>query len=106
MTIGTGWSVRAVLLAATVTVAGLGGAAWAQTAPEKGASEQVNVPANALSVGEIESRLSAQGIRKPRPWAATLKNFTANVRYSITGRGTFELSRTSISTISPYLTLC
>jgi hypothetical protein len=63
MTIGTGWSVRAVLLAATVTVAGLGGAAWAQTAPEKGASEQVNVPANALSVGEIESRLSAQGIK-------------------------------------------
>ena len=60
MTIGTGSSgARAVLLATAVTLAGIGGAAaWAQNAPEK----VVNVPANVLSVGEIESRLTAQGI--------------------------------------------
>jgi hypothetical protein len=64
MTIGTGSSVRALLLATTITLAGLGGAASAQTAPEKSASpEVVNVPANVLGVGEIESRLSAQGIK-------------------------------------------
>jgi hypothetical protein len=52
---------RNVLLAAVVAVAGIGGAAaWAQTAaPEK----VVSVPANVLSVGEIESRLTAQGIK-------------------------------------------
>ena len=61
MTIGTGSSgARAVLLATAVTLAGIGGAAaWAQNAPEK----VVNVPANVLSVGEIESRLTAQGIK-------------------------------------------
>jgi hypothetical protein len=51
---------RNVMLASMVAVAGIGGAAaWAQTAPEK----VVSVPANVLSVGEIESRLSAQGIK-------------------------------------------
>ncbi|MDY6948729.1 MAG: PepSY domain-containing protein [Pseudomonadota bacterium] len=51
---------RNVLLAAVVAAAGVGGAAaWAQNAPEK----VVSVPANVLSVGEIESRLTAQGIK-------------------------------------------
>lgn len=61
MTIGTASSgVRAVLLATAVTLAGVGGATvWAQNAPEK----VVNVPANVLSVGEIEARLGAQGIK-------------------------------------------
>lgn len=60
MTIGTGSSMRTALLATMVAVAGIGGAAaWAQTAPEK----VVNVPTNVLSVGEIESRLTAQGIK-------------------------------------------
>lgn len=61
MTIGTGSNgVRALLVATAVTLAGVGGAAaWAQNAPEK----VVNVPANVLSVGEIESRLTAQGIK-------------------------------------------
>lgn len=61
MTIGTGSSgVRAVLFATVATLAGVGGAAaWAQNAPEK----VVNVPANVLSVGDIESRLTAQGIK-------------------------------------------
>jgi hypothetical protein len=59
MTIGTS-GVRALMLAAVVTLTGVAGAsAWAQTAPEP----VVKVPANALSVGEIESRLSAQGIK-------------------------------------------
>ena len=61
MTIGTGSNgVRAVLVVTAVTLAGVGGAAaWAQNAPEK----VVSVPANVLSVGEIESRLTAQGIK-------------------------------------------
>lgn len=61
MTIGTSsTSVRAILVATAVTLAGVGGAtAWAQNAPEK----VVNVPANVLSVGEVESRLTAQGIK-------------------------------------------
>lgn len=60
MTIGTSGA-RAVMLAAVVTLAGVAGAsAWAQNAPSEPA---VKVPANALSVGEIESRLSAQGIK-------------------------------------------
>lgn len=61
MTIGTRSSgMRAVLFAAVVTLAGVAGAAaYAQNAPEK----VVNVPANALSAGEIESRLTAQGIK-------------------------------------------
>lgn len=61
MTIGTN-GVRASILAAVVTltgVAGVAGVAWAQNAPEP----VVKVPANALSVSEIESRLSAQGIK-------------------------------------------
>jgi hypothetical protein len=59
MTIGTS-SVRALMLASVVTLAGAAGAsAWAQNAPEP----VVKVPANVLSVGEIESRLSAQGIK-------------------------------------------
>lgn len=53
---------RNVLLAAVVAVAGVGGAAvWAQNAPES--TVTVPVPANVLSVGEIESRLTAQGIK-------------------------------------------
>lgn len=60
MTIGTSGT-RALLLAAVVTLAGVAGAsAWAQNAPEKAV---VNVPANVLSIGEIESRLTAQGIK-------------------------------------------
>lgn len=64
MTIGTGSGVRAVLLATAVTLAGVAGGVWAQNAPEKSAPEKlVNVPANVLSVGDIESRLGAQGIK-------------------------------------------
>lgn len=60
MTIATSGA-RAVLMATVVTLAGVAGAsAWAQSAPEKAA---VNVPANVLSIGEIESRLTAQGIK-------------------------------------------
>jgi hypothetical protein len=61
MTIRTGSSgLRTVLLATAVTVAGIGGAAaWAQNAP----APVVTVPANVLGVGEIESRLTAQGIK-------------------------------------------
>jgi hypothetical protein len=59
MTIGTS-GVRALMLATVVTLAGVAGAsAWAQNPPEFA----VQVPANALSVGEIESRLTAQGIK-------------------------------------------
>ena len=59
MTIATS-GVRAAMLAAVVTLAGVAGAAaWAQTASEP----VVKVPANALSVSEIESRLSAQGYK-------------------------------------------
>lgn len=51
---------RALLLATVVTLSAVAGAAaWADRAP----SNVVNVPANALSVGEIESRLTAQGIK-------------------------------------------
>lgn len=48
-------------LVGTIAVAGLGAVAWAQTAPV--ANPKVEVPANALSVGDIESRLSAQGLK-------------------------------------------
>ena len=59
MTIGTP-GVRAVMLAAVVALTGAAGAsAWAQNAPEP----VVKVPANALNIGEIENRLSAQGIK-------------------------------------------
>lgn len=45
-----------------MTIAGLvGGAVWAQTAPVGNA--KVVVPASALSVADIESRLTAQGIK-------------------------------------------
>lgn len=61
MTIGTRSSgVRAVLFATVATLTGVAGAAaYAQQAPE----QVVNVPANALSAGDIESRLAAQGIK-------------------------------------------
>lgn len=60
MTIGTN-GVRTLMLAAVVTLAGgAGAAAWAQNAQQE---PVVKVPANALSVGEIESRLTAQGIK-------------------------------------------
>lgn len=62
MTIQTLKGPRRVLLAAIVVAAGgIGAAAWAQTTPVEKAG--VTVPANALSVGEIESRLTAQGIK-------------------------------------------
>jgi multidrug efflux pump subunit AcrA (membrane-fusion protein) len=62
MTIATrSTGVRALVMATVVTLTGVAGAtAWSQTAPEK---SPVTVPANALSVGEIESRLTAQGIK-------------------------------------------
>jgi len=60
MTIATS-GVRALMMATVVALAGVAGAsAWAQTAPSTGV---VNVPANVLSIGEIESRLTAQGIK-------------------------------------------
>lgn len=56
MTIGTS-GVRTLILAAVVTLTGVAGAsASAQNAP-------VQVPANALSIAEIENRLTAQGIK-------------------------------------------
>jgi hypothetical protein len=61
MTIATN-GVRAAMMAAVVTLAGVAGAAaWAQT--QTAAEPVVKVPANALSAGEIESRLSAQGYK-------------------------------------------
>jgi len=55
-------SKRAVLLASIVAVAGgAGAAAWAQNVPVEKA--EVTIPANVLSVGEIEARLTAQGIK-------------------------------------------
>jgi hypothetical protein len=50
------------LLAAALIVGGSGAAVWAQTAAVE-ESAKVTIPANALSVGEIESRLTAQGIK-------------------------------------------
>jgi hypothetical protein len=62
MTIQTLKGPRRVLIAAIVVAAGgIGAAAWAQTAPVE--KTGVTVPANVLSVGEIESRLTAQGIK-------------------------------------------
>lgn len=53
---------RGLIVAAVIAVAGgAGAAAWAQTAQVE--SPGVTVPANVLSVGEIESRLAAQGIK-------------------------------------------
>lgn len=65
MTIGT-HAARKILVAAVVTLAGVAGvSAWAQTSPSSGgpAEKAVNVPANVLSIGEIENRLTAQGIK-------------------------------------------
>ena len=61
MTIGThSTGLRAVLFASVATLAAVAGAAaYAQNAQEK----VVDVPANALSAGDIESRLTAQGIK-------------------------------------------
>jgi hypothetical protein len=50
------------LLAAALIVSGSGAAVWAQTASVQ-ESAKVAIPANALSVGDIESRLTAQGIK-------------------------------------------
>lgn len=59
MTIGTSGA-RALVLASVVTFAGLAGAsAWA----DRASSGVVTVPANVLSVGDIETRLAAQGIK-------------------------------------------
>jgi hypothetical protein len=49
----------AALLVVALVAAGSGAAVWAQAAD----SAKVTVPANALSVGDIESRLTAQGIK-------------------------------------------
>ena len=82
MTIGTrSTGVRAVLFATVATLTGVAGAAaYAQQAPEK----VVNVPANALSVGEIESRLAAQGIKvkeiKVRDLLAEVEGYDAQGR--------------------------
>ncbi|GFE83827.1 hypothetical protein GCM10011487_58270 [Steroidobacter agaridevorans] len=80
MTIGTS-GVRAVMLATVVTLTGAAGAsAWAQNPPES----VVQVPANALSVGEIESRLTAQGIKvkeiKVRDLLAEVEGYDAQGR--------------------------
>lgn len=62
MTLKTTSSTRGLWLAAVVAVAGsAGAAAWAQTTPAE--KTGVTLPANLLSVGEIESRLTAQGIK-------------------------------------------
>ena len=50
-----------VLVTGVLAIAGIAATAWAQTAPVGNA--KVEVPAGALSVGDIESRLGAQGIR-------------------------------------------
>ncbi len=81
MTIGTSGT-RSILLATVVTLAGVAGAsAWAQNAPEKAA---VNVPAGVLSLGEIESRLSARGIKikeiEVRDLLAEVEGFDAQGR--------------------------
>ncbi|WP_129644415.1 PepSY domain-containing protein [Peristeroidobacter agariperforans] len=80
MTIGTS-GVRAVMLATVVTLtAAAGASAWAQNPPEFA----VQVPANALSVGEIESRLTAQGIKvkeiKVRDLLAEVEGYDAQGR--------------------------
>ncbi len=81
MTIGTSGA-RALLMATVVTLAGVVGAsAWAQTSSSTGV---VAVPANALSIGEIESRLSAQGIKvkeiKLRDLLAKVEGYDAQGR--------------------------
>lgn len=51
----------AALIASAMAIAGLATTAWADTAPVENA--KVAVPSNVLSVGDIESRLTAQGIK-------------------------------------------
>lgn len=73
--------VRAALFATVATIAGIGGAtAWAQNAPEP----VIKVPANVLSVSEIESRLAAQGIKvkeiKVRDLLAEVEGYDAQGR--------------------------
>lgn len=48
-------------VAGVLAIAALAATTWADTAPVWNA--KVEVPAGALSVGDIESRLSAQGIK-------------------------------------------
>ena len=50
------------LLVTALIVGGSGAAVWAQAVPVE-ESAKVNIPANVLSMGEIESRLAAQGIK-------------------------------------------
>ncbi|WP_116809242.1 PepSY domain-containing protein [Steroidobacter cummioxidans] len=81
MTIETN-GVRALMLAAVVAMMGVAGAsAWAQSsAPE----QVVKVPANALSIADIESRLGAQGIKvkeiKLRDLIAKVEGYDAQGR--------------------------
>lgn len=53
--------VAGALIAGVLTAAGLAATVWADTAPVWNA--KVEVPAGALSVSDIESRLSAQGFK-------------------------------------------
>ena len=82
MTMATGSTgVRGAVLAAVIALAGIGGAtAWAQNAAEK----VVKVPDNVLSAGEIESRLTAQGIKvkeiKIRDLLAKVEGYDAQGR--------------------------
>jgi hypothetical protein len=48
-------------IAGVLAIAGLAATAWADTAPVWNA--KVELPAGVLSVGDIESRLTAQGIK-------------------------------------------
>jgi hypothetical protein len=50
-----------MVAALTIAAASVGAAAWADT--NSVSTAKVTVPANALSVGEIESRLTAQGFK-------------------------------------------
>lgn len=77
MTIGTSGA-RALMLATVVTLTGVAGAsAWGENAP-------VQVPANVLSIGEIENRLTAQGIKvkeiKVRDLLAKVEGYDAQGR--------------------------
>jgi hypothetical protein len=49
------------LVAGVLAIAGIAATAWADTAPVWNA--KVEVPAGALSVGDIESRLGARGMK-------------------------------------------
>lgn len=54
-------NMRAAWVAGVLAIAGLAATAWAETAPSGNA--KVEVPAGVLSVGDIETRLGAQGIK-------------------------------------------